>query len=81
MVQKVCNAATQQVNSVIGQITPQNELDQIISHLNSQVQNATGGLVTNPIGTTPINTVTGSTIPSSVPASSAGTDFWQNIWK
>lgn len=81
MVQKVCNAATQQVNSVIGQMTPQNDLDQIINHLNAQAQNATGGLVANPIVTTPISTLTGTAAPSAIPVSTAGADFWQTIWK
>jgi hypothetical protein len=81
VVQKVCNAATQQVNSAIGQITPQDDLDQIINHLNAQAQSATGGLITNPIGTTPVSTLSSSTVPSAAPSSTAGADFWQNIWK
>jgi hypothetical protein len=81
VVQKVCNAATQQVNSAIGQITPQDDLDQVINHLNAQAQSATGGLISHPIGTTPLSTMTGSPASGSAPTSTAGTDFWQNIWK
>ncbi|WP_157798564.1 hypothetical protein [Dyella ginsengisoli] len=80
MVQKVCNAATQKVNSVIGQVTPQNDLDAIIGQLNAEAQKQTGGLVTNPISETPVSTVTNpSTKPNSPPQ--LGQDFWSGIWK
>jgi TraL protein len=80
MVQRVCNAATQQVNSAIGQVTPQNDLDAIMGQLNSEAQKQTGGLITNPITQTPISTVTS---PSSQPSTKPqlGPDFWSGIWK
>lgn len=81
MVQKVCNAATQQVNSAIGQVTPQNDLDQIIGKLNSQAQQSTGGLVTNPVSTTPTSKLLGTTTTATTPTTPTGSDFWQNIWK
>lgn len=77
VVQKVCSAATQQVNSALGQINPTNDLDKIMSGINTQVSQSTGGLISNAVTTQPVSTLTQPSTSQQTPTP----DFWSNIWK
>jgi len=77
VVQKVCTAATDKVNSAIGQINPTNDFDKILSGINGQVSQGTGGLIGQAVTTQPVSTLNQSSTSTTTPPP----DFWSNIWK
>jgi TraL protein len=68
MVQQVCYAATNKVNSVVGEISPTSEINQAIS-------TATGGLGAG--GSMKIGG-SGAALPSNT--TTPPSNFWNNIW-
>jgi hypothetical protein len=77
VVQKVCTAATQKVNSAVGQINPANDFDKIMSGINSQVSQSTGGLISQTVTSQPVPTLNQAPTSTQTPSP----DFWSNIWK
>lgn len=85
LVQQVCYAASQKVNSTLNPVLSQLNLnpmiDQAVSSINSAASSASGGLVNDPVSRTPMTSSgAGTTIPTTGP-NVAPPDFWNKIWK
>ena len=75
MVQKLCYAATSEINSTTSQIssTLTSPVSAALSNANQTVGQSTGGLISNPVSL--------SGTPSSSTGAGSSSDFWSSNWK